>query len=336
MDIGCGMIASKTTLRYKDLPESLKKIRQGLENRIPVGRTDNGGPLDLGSWRSGKIPSDVKSIWRRELKPEYDSIVSKHKALRKANDVNHLGTLGTGNHFIEMCVDEDEYIWLMLHSGSRGIGNKIGTYFIELAKQDMRVHLKNLPDKDLAYLKEGTKYFDDYIEAVYWAQKYAQWNRRIMMSIFLDVLRDPKYRLPSFESDVMAVNCHHNYVQKEFHFGQDVYLTRKGAVSAKRGQLGIIPGSMGAKSFIVEGLGNEDSFHTCSHGAGRAVSRTDAKKLFTLDQHIQLTEGVECRKDKGVLDETPLAYKNIDDVMEAQKDLVKVRHVLKQILCVKG
>jgi len=250
--------------------------------------------------------------------------------------MNQLGTLGSGNHFIEMCLDESQNVWLMLHSGSRGVGNRIGTFFIQLAKKDMQKHIKNLPDSDLAYLNEGTEHFDDYVHAVSWAQDYARMNREVMLYTYLKVLQDPKNGLPPFVLTKEAVNCHHNYVSKEYHFGENVYLTRKGAVSARKGELGIIPGSMGSKSYIVEGLGDEESFHSCSHGAGRILSRNEAKKKYTVEDHKKATEGIECRKDEGVIDETPMAYKDIDAVMEAQKTLVKILHTLKQIMCIKG
>jgi tRNA-splicing ligase RtcB len=246
----------------------------------------------------------------------------------------HLGTLGTGNHFIEICLDEDNAVWFMLHSGSRGVGNAIGTFFIELAREDMRQWMVNLPDKDLAYFPEGTEHFDDYVEAVEWAQEFARLNREVMMQ---SVVRAVKSVITKpFETHLEAVNCHHNYVSREHHFGQDILVTRKGAVRARKGELGIIPGSMGARSYIVRGLGNDESFHSCSHGAGRKMSRTEARKRFTLEEHRAATEGVECRKDKDVIDETPAAYKDIDAVMEAQKDLVEVVHTLKQVVCVKG
>jgi tRNA-splicing ligase RtcB len=221
----------------------------------------------------------------------------------------------------------------MLHSGSRGVGNRIGRHFIERAREDMRRHEKNLPDKDLAYLEEGSAVFDDYVEAVGWAQDYARVNRELMMAATLDALRRV---LPPFTAEKKAVNCHHNYVEREKHFGREVWVTRKGAVRAGAGELGIIPGSMGAKSFIVRGKGNAESFCSCSHGAGRVLSRTAAKKAFSVQDHAAATEGVECRKDAGVIDETPAAYKDIDAVMAAQADLVEVVHTLRQVVCVKG
>jgi tRNA-splicing ligase RtcB len=275
----------------------------------------------------------VDTAWS-DLVSDFERISSKHGRLKNTNNRVHLGTLGTGNHFIEVCLDEHDTVWFMLHSGSRGVGNAIGSYFIELAREDMRKWMINLPDRDLAYFPEGTDHFDDYVEAVEWAQKFAQRNREVMMT---NVIRAARGVLPvPFESHVEAVNCHHNYVSREHHFGENVLVTRKGAVRARRGEMGIIPGSMGARSYIVRGLGNEESFHSCSHGAGRKMSRTEARKRFTLEEHAAATAGVECRKDEAVIDETPAAYKDIDAVMAAQKDLVEVVYTLKQIVCVKG
>jgi len=239
-----------------------------------------------------------------------------------------------GNHFVEVCLDEEGAVWLMLHSGSRGVGNAIGTHFIELARQDMRRHTVNLPDQDLAYLEEGTRHYDDYVEAVGWAQKFARINREVMMHNLIQAVRGVIKK--PFETHVEAVNCHHNYVQRERHFGKDVLITRKGAVSAREGELGIIPGSMGARSFIVRGKGNPESFNSCSHGAGRVMSRTEAKRRFSVADQERATRGVECRKDEGVIDEIPMAYKDIDAVMHAQRELVEVVHTLKQVVCVKG
>lgn len=263
-------------------------------------------------------------------------IVEKHPKLLRASNraANHMGTLGTGNHFIEVCLDEAQRVWVMLHSGSRGIGNAIGSYFIDKAKEDMRRWFINLPDVDLAYLPEGSENFHDYMGAVHWAQGFALENRRSMMDATLAAFGQTLGR--ELTAGEMAVNCHHNYVSWERHFGENVMLTRKGAVSAKEGELGIIPGSMGAKSFIVRGKGNRDSFCSCSHGAGRAMSRGQARKQFTLADHERDTAGVECRKDAEVLDETPQAYKSIDAVMAAQADLVDIVHTLKQVVCVKG
>jgi tRNA-splicing ligase RtcB len=273
-------------------------------------------------------------VWG-QLKPRYDAILAKHPKLDRGNHANHLGTLGTGNHFIEVCLDEADQVWFMLHSGSRGVGNRMGSYFIELAKKDMQRFFINLPDADLAYFPEHTEHFDDYIEAVGWAQEYAQMNRDLMMESLVAALRKSGV-LPEFTAELEAINCHHNYVTREKHYGQNVLITRKGAVRAGEGDMGIIPGSMGARSYIVRGKGNRESFSSCSHGAGRAMSRNEAKRRFTVEDHMRMTEGIECRKDADVIDETPAAYKSIDAVMEAQKDLVEVVHTLHQVVCVKG
>lgn len=334
VDIGCGMMAAKTTLTARDLPDSLGKLRSAIEQAIPHGmspKTRSFKGADKGSW--SKAPSAVDAGWL-QLKDEFDEICRKRPNLKNTNNYKHLGTLGSGNHFVEVCLDEQGFVWLMLHSGSRGVGNAIGTQFIELAKQDMRKHHINLPDQDLAYLSEGTQHFDDYIQAVGWAQKFARINREVMMQNLIAALRTVITK--PFETHVEAVNCHHNYVQKEQHFGKDVLVTRKGAVSARPGELGIIPGSMGAKSFIVRGKGNPESFNSCSHGAGRIMSRTEAKRRFTVEDHVDATRGVECRKDAAVVDEIPMAYKDIEAVMHAQRELVEVVHTLKQVVCVKG
>ena len=329
VDIGCGIMACKTTLTAEDLPDNLGPLRAAIERAVPHGRQP--GARDPGSW--GKVPGAVDTAWA-QLEPEFTALCQSYPKLEKTNHRNHLGTLGTGNHFIEVCLDEQGAVWFMLHSGSRGVGNAIGTMFIELAKQDALRHNANLPDRDLAYFEEGARYFGDYVRAVGWAQHFAATNREVMMKRVIEAAKTVLHK--NFQSHIEAVNCHHNYVQKETHFGQEVYLTRKGAVSAKAGELGIIPGSMGARSFIVRGKGNPDSFESCSHGAGRAMSRGDAKRRFTLADHRAATEGVECRKDKDVIDETPAAYKDIDAVMAAQSDLVEVVHTLKQVVCVKG
>ena len=329
VDIGCGMMAVQTSLRAEQLPDSLAGLRTAIEKAVPHGR--NPGRRDEGAWTNP--PDDVTREWQR-LKPDFDAIGNKHPKIVKSNNYHHLSTLGTGNHFIEICLDEQEQVWAMLHSGSRGVGNRIGSYFIELAKKDMQRWFINLPDQDLAYFPEGTEHFMDYVFAVGWAQDYAKTNRQLMMQRVLKALGEA-VGLP-ISCETAAVNCHHNYVQREQHYGKNVWLTRKGAVSAREGELGIIPGSMGACSYIVRGLGNRDSFQSCSHGAGRAMSRNEAKKRFSLDDHAKATDGVECRKDAGVIDETPAAYKPIDAVMEAQKDLVGIVHRLKQIVCVKG
>ena len=327
VDIGCGMMAVRTNMNASELPDNLHGVRTAIEKAVPHGRTDNGGNNDRGAWGEPRM-----GTWRDELM----TIVQKHQKLSKPADRagRHIGTLGTGNHFIEVCLDESQRVWVMLHSGSRGIGNAIGSYFIEKAKDDMRRWFINLPDVDLAYLPEGSDNFTDYIKAVHWAQGFAKANREAMMQATMAALQAELGR--TINSDELAVNCHHNYVSWERHYGENVMLTRKGAVSAKEGELGIIPGSMGAKSFIVCGKGHRESFCSCSHGAGRSMSRGAAKRMFTLADHERDTAGVECRKDADVLDETPRAYKDIDAVMAAQADLVEIKHTLKQVVCVKG
>lgn len=331
VDIGCGMMAVKTSLTASDLPENLDGIRTTIEAAVPHGRT-SGRRRDVGSWHSP--PDLVIEEWLK-INADFEAIVAKHPIIGHSNNLKHLGTLGTGNHFIEMCLDEENGVWFMLHSGSRGVGNRIGRFFIDLAKKDMQNHLHNLPDADLAYLQEGTEHFTDYIEAVSWAQRFARINREIMMTNLLKAIR-AKAELPTFDARIQAVNCHHNYVVQEQHFGEEIWVTRKGAVRAGLGDMGIIPGSMGACSFIVRGLGNPQSFSSCSHGAGRVMSRTKAKKLISLKDHEKATVGVACRKDAGVLDESPAAYKSIDAVMKAQSDLVEIVYRLKQVVCVKG
>ncbi len=330
VDLGCGMMAVQTTLRAEDLPDSLAALRRRIELAVPHGIVSDRDVAFKGSWR--ETPVQVATRWGG-LAARHARIVAKRPAAATKKPQSQLGTLGGGNHFIELCLDEAGGVWVMLHSGSRGAGNRIGQVYIELAREDMRRHAINLPDRDLAYLVEGTRHFDDYIEAMSWAQDYAAENRRVMMESVLAAMRD---LLPPFTTRDRAVNCHHNYVSREAHFGKDVWVTRKGAVRAGEGELGIIPGSMGARSFIVRGRGNADSFASCSHGAGRRMSRTEARKRFTVTDHRAATEGVECRKDGGVLDETPAAYKDIDAVMAAQGDLVEIVATLKQVLCVKG
>lgn len=329
VDIGCGMIAARSSLSAVDLPDNLSGWRAAIERAVPHGRTP--GARDQGAWSNP--PPAVDRVWA-ELEPEFRCIKEKHPKLAKTNNRNHLGTLGTGNHFVEVCLDQSDNVWFMLHSGSRGVGNAIGNYFIELAKQDMRRYFVNLPNADLAYLPRGTVYFDDYVQAVEWAQAYARGNRALMMQAVAEAVRSVMAK--PFALDVEAVNCHHNYVQREHHFGKNIFVTRKGAVSARKGELGIIPGSMGARSYIVRGKGEEQSFCSCSHGAGRLMSRSEAKRRFTVDDQARATAGIECRKDAEVIDEIPLAYKDIDAVMEAQADLVEIVHTLKQVVCVKG
>jgi tRNA-splicing ligase RtcB len=328
VDIGCGMMAARTSLTADDLPDSLAKVRDRIERAVPTGNSKSGVHKDT--------PASLMSAYHEGgLEARYRALVGKHpKASAKAQE-SQLATLGGGNHFIEVCLDEEDRVWVMLHSGSRGSGNRIGEYFIGRAREELarRVLGFHVPDKDLAFFLEGEELFDDYVEAVGWAQDYALMNRELMMERTLKAMRE---ELPRFKTDKTAVNCHHNYVAKEHHLGADVWVTRKGAVRAGRGELGIIPGSMGAKSYIVRGKGSEESFCSCSHGAGRRLSRTAAKQAFTLADHRAATEGVECRKDSGVLDETPGAYKDIDAVMAAQADLVEIVHTLKQVVCVKG
>jgi tRNA-splicing ligase RtcB len=337
VDIGCGMMAVQTSLTSAQLPDNLAPLRAAIEAAVPHGRTHDGRPGDRGAW--GEVPSEVAEVWTTRthrgvsLAEGLNALAEKHPTLARANHIVHLGTLGTGNHFIEICLDEADAVWVMLHSGSRGIGGRIGTYYIERAKKEMERWFIHLPDQNLAYLPEGSDLFDDYVEAVDWAQEYAFANREIMMNRVLDILRQ---QFTDFKLGETVVNCHHNYVARERHFGADVWVTRKGAIRAGKDELGIIPGSMGARSYVVRGKGNGESFCSCSHGAGRKMSRGAAKKVFSLEDHEQATEGVECRKDADVIDETPGAYKDIDAVMAAQSDLVEVQHTLKQIVCVKG
>jgi tRNA-splicing ligase RtcB len=335
VDIGCGMMASRLNMKAGELPDNLTAMRSAIEKAVPHGRTDNAGPNDRGAWRD--VPGLTAGHWAAlAADPRLRAVQEKHPKLLRGhvNTERHLGTLGTGNHFIELCIDESQDVWVMLHSGSRGVGNRIGSYFIELAKQEMERLEIRLPEKDLSYFSEGAEYFDDYVAAVGWAQDYARSNRRIMMEHTIAAVEKTMGRVLSVSEE--AVNCHHNYVAEEHHYGAKVWVTRKGAVRARSGELGIIPGSMGAKSFIVRGKGNEESFCSCSHGAGRTMSRTQARKQFTVEDHIKATKGVECRKDADVIDETPMAYKDIDAVMAAQADLVEIVHTLKQVLCVKG
>lgn len=325
-------MAAKTTLNASQLPDSLTALRSEIEKKVPHGSSPRmRGSRDKGSWANA--PEDVQNAWS-PLSDGFAKLVEKHPFLKNTNNMNQLGTLGSGNHFIEICLDETNAVWVMLHSGSRGVGNRIGTHFIEQAKKDMERWHINLPDKDLAYIPEGSDKFHDYVNAVAWAQDFAKINREVMMARTLQAMRDI-LKIP-FDAHVEAVNCHHNYISRENHYGENVWVTRKGAVSAKKGEMGIIPGSMGARSYIVRGLGNEESFCSCSHGAGRVMSRTEVKRRVSLKEHVDATAGVECRKDEEVIDETPSAYKPIEKVMEAQSDLVEIVHTLKQVLCVKG
>lgn len=332
VDIGCGMMAIRLSIGANELPDTLQHIRGQIEAAVPHGRTDNGGKNDRGAW--GEAPASIASRWSG-LSDGYHRLVEKHPKMDHWAVHRHLGSLGTGNHFIELCLDEEDRLWVMLHSGSRGVGNKIGTYFIEKAMREMDRYFisDTLPDRDLSYLVENTQLFDDYVEAVDWAQEYAMENRKAMMGQVLNVLHK---LLPPFTITADAINCHHNYVTKEQHFGENVFVTRKGAVQAREGTHGIIPGSMGTGSFIVRGLGNKDSFCSCSHGAGRVMSRTAAKKAITMEQHAEAMKGIEARLDSDIIDESPAAYKPILAVMDAQSDLVEIKHRLRQVLNVKG
>ena len=327
VDIGCGMAAIKLEgLTAEHLPDTLKPIRSAIEGTVPVGFNKHKG-------KHQQLPNKHEMEAVKFLMEKHPKVTAKRRDGIDNIILSQFGTLGGGNHFIELCLDQNEGVWLMLHSGSRGIGNMIGTYFIELAREDMRVHQTNLPDRDLAYFSEGTQYFDDYMKMVGWAQRYAAINRHEMLRVILQVL---KRLLPEFQTGELVVNCHHNYVAQEEHYGETVWVTRKGAVRAGLGEWGIIPGSMGAKSFIVTGRGCKASYQSCSHGAGRVMSRSKAKQEISKERHIEATRGVECRKDEGMLDESPDAYKSIEDVMKAQQDLVNIEYTLKQVLCVKG
>ena len=325
VDIGCGMIATRLSLNASDLPDSLARVRSGIEERVPVG-FDMHDPPRIREAGVGRLHERHRTLLDRV--PELAAMTRRPDAWQR-----QLGTLGGGNHFIEVCLDEADRVWVMLHSGSRGIGNQIGRHFIAIAREEMLALDAELPDKDLAYLREGTRSFDRYVEALGWAQDYASENRAQMLELVLEALRET---LPPFRLTSAAVNCHHNYVVRERHFDADVLVTRKGAIRAGRGELGIVPGSMGARSYIVRGKGNPESFCSCAHGAGRRLSRSQAKKEFTAADLEAQTSGVECRKDVGVLDEIPGAYKDIDQVMAHQEDLVEVVHTLKQVVCVKG
>lgn len=326
VDIGCGMNAIRLNLKASQLPDNLAPLRHAIERKIPVG-------FELHKQIKAKASSIIP------LEKRLQPIIKKHtglvRMLRKfdATWQKQLGTLGGGNHFIELCLDENQDVWVMLHSGSRGLGNVIGTYFIELAKKEAQHRFGHVPDKDLSYFAEGSNSFNDYVEAVEWAQEYAFENRREMMRLILEAIRP---LLPPFQMTKEAINCHHNYVSQETHFGEHLLITRKGAIRAGQDELGIIPGSMGARSYIVKGKANSDSFCSCSHGAGRKMSRSKAKLLFGQEDLIQQTQGIECRKDSGVIDEIPSAYKDIDQVMANQSDLIEIVHTLKQVLCIKG
>ena len=338
VDIGCGMHAYRTAYTANDLPDSLKSLRTRIEGAVPHGRSHGGGPQDCGSWR--ETPDHVgQAFLDAGLQGGMARILTDTPKLNRirAKAYRQLGTLGGGNHFIEVCLDQDDRVWAMLHSGSRYPGNAIGQHFTRLAKQCMKDWFIKLPDVELAYISQRSPHFSVYMRALQWAQLYARTNRNVMMQAVLGAIErelNPENHAKVWKP--IEVNCHHNYVAMEEHFGQKVFVTRKGAVRAQEGDMGIIPGSMGARSYIVRGLGNRDSFCSCSHGAGRTMSRGDAKRRFTVEDHEAATEGVECRKDRGVLDETPMAYKPIDKVMAAQRTLVEPVHVLKQVVCVKG
>jgi len=326
VDIGCGMTATRVSLGADELDEaSLKKLFAQISRDVPTGFGQH-SERDARSHAAKRFQKQLKKIFEKH--PGVERRVSKNSSW-----VNQLGTLGGGNHFIEICLDEENRVWAMLHSGSRGIGNAIGSYFIELAKKDAERNNVRLPERDLAYFREGSEHFDDYVEAVRWAQDYARANREEMMDLVLSAMHR---HLPAFEVTEGVVNCHHNYVEREEHYGEQVWLTRKGAIRAGAGELGIIPGSMGVRSYIVRGKGSAESFDSCAHGAGRLMSRNAAQKKFSVKDLEDQTHGVICRKDKGVLDEIPGAYKPIDEVMANQSDLVEVVHTLKQVICVKG
>lgn len=323
VDIGCGMMAVKTPLPHERVLDRLPELRHAIERSVPVGHEGN---------RSLSSTSEEWTRWK-QWKSLHAAVEGDRELLKRAQ--LQMGSLGGGNHFIEICLDKDKNVWVMLHSGSRNIGKVLAERHIHSAKDMMRAIEANLADPDLAYLEEHTEAFRQYMHDLYWAQDYALNNRAEMMKRVLKDLACVVNQGQPFQK-LMEVNCHHNYVSNEMHFGQNVMVTRKGAVSAKEGELGIIPGSMGAKSFIVRGKGSAESFCSCSHGAGRRMSRTQAKKMFTLNDLKRETEGVECRKDSGVLDEIPSAYKNIEEVMASQSDLVDVIAELKQVICIKG
>lgn len=333
VDIGCGMVAVRTGLTAQDLPGSLASMRASIEKAVPVGFAYHQKQLAIGH----------ESAPAAELQRRYDSLMGAFKDLSLFTGIGHfdaqrmtqqVGTLGGGNHFIEVCLDESQQVWLMLHSGSRNVGKTVGEAAMEAAKRHVQSIGVELVDKDLAWLDDGTRAFEEYTAALAWAQDYARLNRDVMLHLVIHAVeRDLGRKLDITDE---AVNCHHNYLSKEEFGGRSVWVTRKGAVSARAGQLGIIPGSMGAKSFIVCGKGHEAAYCSCSHGAGRKMSRAAAKRYFTAEDLAKQTAGVECRKDSEVIDEIPGAYKDIDAVMEAQSELVDIKHILKQVLCVKG
>jgi tRNA-splicing ligase RtcB len=337
VDIGCGMNAVRLSIKAHQLPDNLKAIFDQIYRDVPTGmagHSEHGREfmesLDKMPKPSPLAVKALEQVGKRRGK----EATSMDFGASWVKATSQLGTLGGGNHFIEVCLDENQDVWVVLHSGSRGIGNQIGTMFIQRAKKRMEQYMINLPDADLAYFPEDTDDFNEYVAAVSWAQDYALANRARMMELVLPAL---KRHIPTdFTVTQEAINCHHNYVEIESHGGRNVWVTRKGAIRARKDDLGIIPGSMGTRSYIVRGKGNLDSYCSCSHGAGRTMSRTDARKRFSLSDLVAQTEGVMCRKDEAVLDELPSGYKNIDTVMENQKDLVEVIHTIKQVLNVKG
>lgn len=334
VDIGCGMLAVPTNMRRENFRGIEHDVRSAIEAAVPCGRTNNGGAGDRGAWGI-TMPGHISSIWFSKFDSEYEVLCAKHPGARARNTYNQLGTLGSGNHFIELTEDERGIVWIVLHSGSRGMGNKIGTYFTDVAKKLCEKWFITLPDRDLAYLPEGTEEFRDYKHAVQLAQKFAWENRLIMLDSITKILIQNFNHAFAPNMDEL-VHCHHNYISWEKHFGENIMVTRKGAVRAQEGDMGIIPGSMGAKTYIVQGLGNRDSFCSCSHGAGRTMGRREAERRFTVEDHIKATEGIECDKTAGVLDETPACYKPIENVMSAQSDLVTPVHILRQFINVKG
>ena len=338
-DIGCGMLAFKTSYKEKDLNADLPLLRKSIEAAVPHGRTPpKESRDDVGAWAYRKEPKIVEDTWRYQLKPDYEQIIEKYESLKRANSANHLGTLGTGNHFIELSKDENNHVWIVIHSGSRGIGHAIATLFIKKAKKIMEQYFIKPPNPDLAYLPNGTPEFKDYMFAVQWAQKYAKLNRFLMLQLTYNAVKDhlKHARVDINEKDY--IDCHHNYIAWEHHYGNNVLITRKGAVRlAGDSKLGIIPGSMGSESYIVSGKENGASFNSCSHGAGRVMSRTKAKKDISVEQHEEDVKNVECREtDRDLLEESPKAYKDIKAVMAAQSDLVNIEHTLNQLICVKG
>ncbi|MEO5363418.1 MAG: RtcB family protein [Magnetococcus sp. DMHC-8] len=335
VDIGCGMRAVRLALPADEVTGRAEALQTAIEKAVPHGRTDQGGPNDRGAWST--VPPAIRAYWAQSsLEQKLPQVLSRHPKLlhKRVNSDRHLGTLGTGNHFIEVSLDETRQVWVVLHSGSRGIGNRIGTYFIELARQEMGGRLKQLPDPDLAYLQEGSTVFQDYVSCVAWAQDYARANRRFMMTAVLEAMTGLLGRPMTVIGD--PIDCHHNTMEREEHFNHSIWVTRKGAIRARKTDLGIVPGSMGAKSYIVRGRGNPDTFCSSAHGAGRKMSRHEATRRFNAADLARQTAGVACRKDTGVIDEIPGAYKDIDKVMAQQSDLVEILHVLKQVVCVKG